>query len=358
MKKKILVLMVAFSMIVLALQGCAAPAAPQEGKSAEPAAPQENAQNEPAASQENTPSENTDTGQKKPFKAALVESTANIFFDLIDSGVRDTVEANGGTLMRSVSEINLQRELAFIEDYIQQGIDVLFLTVADVTGSSEAIRKCNEAGIPVFCLVSEPRGENAEIVTYCKSDDKQSGFDVAEYLFKQIDYDGEVIIINGPQISDVIDRVEGFKEAIDKYPNIKLVGEAIAPEHSISGVTKTVDNLMQAHPNTKVILTYCGFGLPGAYASLEVLGKTQSVLVGGIDGLPEECALLTEGKVLGATIGQYPYEFGVEIVKSYLKWRDDPNADIPKWTKVPTVILTKDNAASFDGFSEEKNRYK
>ena len=346
MKKKLfLVALVMMLSIALVFSGCT-----QQNTDAQ------DDQQEQQSDQEDTAAQEPDSDEPV-FKAALVEVAANIFYDLIDSGVRDVVDANGGVLLRSISDFDLQKELALVEDYLLQDIDVMFLSVVDPVGSAEAIRKCNEAGVPVICLASEPSpDEDVDIITYTKSDDTEAALEVAEYILAQIDYSGDVLIIDGPQITCVLERVAGYKEVIDQYPDVNLVGHAIVDEHSVSGNIKLIENLLQAHPETKAIFTYCGYGIQAADVALKNLGR-EDIWVGEVDGIPEECELLANGNVKGATIGQQPYLFGVRAAEAYLTYMEDNNADIPLWTKVEHVLITAENASEWDAYDPSRNRY-
>ena len=349
-KKLFLVVLVLMLSVALVLSGCT-----QQTTDAQDDQQEQESSQEDSAS---TEPESGGTESNEPlFKAALVEVAANIFYDLIDSGVRDVVEANGGELLRSVSDFDLQKELALVEDYLLQDIDVMFLSVVDPVGSAEAIRKCNEAGVPVICLASEPSPDaDVDIITYTKSDDTEAALEVAEYILAQIDYSGDVLIIDGPQITCVLERVAGYKEVIDQYPDVNLAGHAIVDEHSVSGNIKLIENLLQAHPDTKAIFTYCGYGIQAADVALKNLGR-EDIWVGEVDGIPEECELLASGSVKGATIGQQPYLFGVRAAEAYLAYLEDNDADIPLWTKVEHVLITAENAAEWDAYDPSRNRY-
>lgn len=360
MRKKlftiVLVILLSFAVI---LTGCTPQVADSQGEGQQEQ--QQDAQEQQTGTDEkeaDTPeADSKEDDDETAFKAALVEVAANIFYDLIDSGVRDVVEANGGELLRSISDFDLQKELALVEDYLLQDIDVMFLSVVDPVGSVEAIRKCNEAGVPVICLASEPSpDEDVDIITYTKSDDTEAALEVAEYILEQINYSGDVLIIDGPQITCVLERVAGYKEVIDKYPDVNLVGHAIVDEHSVSGNIKLMENLLQAHPNTKAIFTYCGYGIQAADVALKNLGR-EDIWVGEVDGIPEECELLASGSVLGATIGQQPYQFGVKAAEAYLAYRENNSVDIPLWTKVEHVLITSENAGEWDAYDPSRNRY-
>lgn len=287
------------------------------------------------------------TAGAQPFKAGSVEFQSNIFYDEIYKGLKEGVDAAGGELLRAVSGGDLKKELAAVENFLLQDIDVLFISMTDPVGSVEAVRKANDAGIPVVCVALEPApDQDVKLVTYIKSNDYAAASEVAEYILKQIDYKGDVILVDGPQVSVVLQRMKAYKDVIAKYPDVRLAGQAMKEEVTISANATMIENLLQQAPDTKAILVYAGYGIPAAATVLPNLGK-EDIWVGEIDGIPEEIELLASGAVKGATMQQQPYLFGKLAVEAWLKYRDDPNADIPEWTEVPTQMITNDNAKDF-----------
>jgi len=283
--------------------------------------------------------------EAQPFKAGSVEFLSNVFYDAIYEGLKEGVDAAGGELLRSASDGDLKKELAGVENFITQKVDVIFISCVDTVGSAEAVRKANDAGIPVIAVASEPQG--VEVVTYIKSNDYKASSEVAEYILKQIEYKGDVILVDGPQLQIVIDRMNAYKDTCAKYPDVNIAGQAMDEEVSITANARMIENLMQKAPDTKAIFVYAGYGIPAAATVLPNLGKTD-VWVGEIDGIPEEIELLASGAVKGATAQQQPKMFGTLAVETWLKYREDATrTDIPDWTEVPTLLITNDNANDF-----------
>ncbi len=258
------------------------------------------------------------------------------------------MNAAGGELLRAVSGGDLKKEMAAVEDFLAQDIDVLFISVTDPVGSMEAIRKANEAGVPViFVALGPDPDQDVEYVTFIASNDYNASTEVAEYIMEMINYEGDVVLVDGPQVSVVLERMRAYKDVIDKYPNVNLAGQAMKEEVTIPANATMIENLLTAAPDTKAILVYAGYGIPAAATVLPNLGKTD-VYVGEIDGIPEEIELLASGAVLGATAQQQPYLFGQMAVEIWLKYCENPErTDISLFTEVPTLLITNDNASEF-----------
>ncbi len=284
------------------------------------------------------------------YKAGSVEFQSNPFYDEVYKGLKEATDASGGVLLRSVSGGDLKKELAAVEDFIAQDIDVLFISATDPVGSMEAVRKANEAGIPViFVALGPAAGQDVKYVTHIASNDYNASTEVAEYILKQIDYKGDVVLVDGPQVSVVLERMRAYKDVIAKYPDVRLAGQAMKEEVTIPANATMIENLLTSAPDTKAILVYAGYGIPAAATVLPTLGKTD-VWVGEIDGIPEEIELLASGAVKGATAQQQPYLFGKTAVEAWLKYCVNPETtEIAPFTEVPTLLITNENAADFMG---------
>jgi len=187
----------------------------------------------------------------KTYKAGSVEFQSNPFYDELYKGLKESTDATGGELLRSVSGGDLKKELAAVEDFIAQDIDVLFISATDPVGSMEAVRKANEAGVPVIFVALGPADDQeVEYVTFIASNDYSAATEVAEYILKQIDFKGDVVLVDGPQVSVVLQRMKAFKDVIAKYPDVRLAGQAMKEEVTIPANATMIENLLTAAPET------------------------------------------------------------------------------------------------------------
>lgn len=277
--------------------------------------------------------------------------SANVFFDAIEKGLIEMAKQTNGTIIRQDSELDLQAEMGIVESFIEQGVDVIFLTPNDPVGSVESVLLANEANIPVIVISSELSGENFEVLATIKSDDYTAAGDVAKYAMEQIGGEGKVLILNGMQTSDVIDRIKGYKDVIATYPDVEIANEVMVDVNSVAACTTSIENMLMACPDAKAILCFNGFGIPAAYAALENLNiDTNSVSVVDVDGLQAEADLLAGGEMkISAAMGQDTPGFGRQAVEVYLDYIKAPSSwDFGKLVEVPTIMITPENAAEYD----------
>lgn len=277
--------------------------------------------------------------------------SANVFFDAIEKGLVEAAKESGGTIVRSDSELDLQAEMSIVENFISQEVDVIFLTPNDPSGSIESVKLANDAGIPVVVISSELEEGDYEVLATVKSDDYTAGKQAAEYAMEQIGQSGDVLILNGMQTSDVIDRIRGYKDVIEQYEDVKIANEVMVNENSVAACTSAIENMLMACPDAKAVLCYNGFGIPAGYAAMENLGKdTNSISIVDVDGLPEEAELLAGGKMeKSAAYGQDTPGFGKKAVEIFQEYQQNPEAfEAGQLSEIETIEITPETAADYD----------
>lgn len=292
-----------------------------------------------------------DTGEGDAWVGGYACHSANDFFDAIEIGLEEAAAASNGTILRADSELSTAGELAIIENFIAQSVDVIFLTPDDPSGSIEGVKLANDAGIPVVVISSELAEGDYEVLCTIKSDDYTAASGAAEYAMQKIGGEGNVLILNGMQTSDVIDRINGYKDTIAKYPNVKIANEVMVTENSVAACTTAIENMLQACPDAKAILCFNGFGIPAGYAAMENLGiDTNSISVVDVDGLQAEADLLASGDMaMSCAYGQNTPEFGRRAVAEYLKSLEEGDSyQKGELFELETIVVTPDNAADYD----------
>lgn len=311
-----------------------------------------------ASTSETSTSGSETGGEGEAWVGGYACHSANDFFDAIESGLQQAAAETNGTIVRADSELAMSSEIAIIENFITQGVDVIFLTPNDPAGSIEGVTLANEAGIPVVVISSELDEGDYEIICTIKSDDYTAASQAAEFAMEQIGGEGNVLILNGMQTSDVVDRINGYKDVIAQYPDVTIANEVMVTENSVAACTTAVENMLQACPDAKAILCFNGFGIPAGYAAMENLGiDTNSICVVDVDGLQAEADLLAEGHMsLSCAYGQNTPEFGRRAVQEYLAYdADTANYDMGQLIELETIQITTENAAEYDIYKNLHN---
>ena len=225
--------------------------------------------------------------------------------------------------------MDLPTQTSQVENFITQGVSAMVVCPAESAGIAGAVRKANDAKIPVF--TADIAAQGGKIVSHIASDNVAGGKLAGEYLAKALNGKGDVAIINHPVVQSVQDRVKGFKEAIAKCPGIKIVDDQAAEGKRDFAVTVT-ENILQKHPKLNGVFAINDSTALGALAAIEQSGRKDIVLV-GYDGDPEARQKILMGSSLKADAIQYPREIG--------KATADAVADYLAGKKVATFVPVK-----------------
>jgi len=225
--------------------------------------------------------------------------------------------------------MDLPIQTSQVENFVTQRVDAILICPAESTGIAGAVRKANNAKIPVF--TADIAAQGGKIVSDVASDNVAGGRLAGEYMAKKLGGKGNVAIVNYPVVQSVLDRVKGFKEAVSKYPGIKIVDDQAAEGKRDLAVAVT-ENILQKHAKLDGIFAINDSSALGALAAVEQSGR-KNVIVIGYDGDPEARAKILAGSQLKADAIQFPDEIGKAVV--------DTMADYLEGKKVPANVPVK-----------------
>ncbi len=257
------------------------------------------------------------------------------FYQELESAMRETAQKEGIELLIQSAEFNLADQTAQVENFLTSGVDALIICPVDSAGIAGAVKKANEAKVPVF--TADIAAQGGEVVCHVASDNVQGGRLAGEYLAKLLNGKGKVVIIDHPVVTSVQDRTKGFMEAIAKYPGIHVVdrppGDGVRDK--AMAVTET---MLQKHPDLAGIFAINDSTALGALKAVESMGRTNVVIV-GYDGDPEARREILRGSALKADAVQFPRKIGatvVEMVAKHLR-----GEQVPKLVPIPCDIIDK-----------------
>ena len=190
-------------------------------------------------------------GKKEGAKASKVIGVslltrAHVFFKDLEEGLQAEAAKNGYELIVTAGEFDLGKQSAQIEDFIARKVDAIVVCPVDSRGIGPSIRKANDAKIPVF--TADIASFDGEIVCHVASDNVAGGTLAGEYLAKALGGKGKIAIIGQPTITSVLDRVQGFKNAVAKFPGLEIVAD-VNGEGVRDKAMQAAADVLQAHPD-------------------------------------------------------------------------------------------------------------
>jgi ribose transport system substrate-binding protein len=210
-------------------------------------------------------------------------------------------------------ETDIAGQISIVEDYTNKKVNAIALAACDVKALYAPVKKALDNGIPVISFDSglDPDPTLSLVAT----DNLKGAIDAGNTLAALIGEKGKVACIPYiPGASTSILRERGFKLAISKFPNIKLV----AIQYSESDVAKAMsvtENILTANPDLNGIFAANEPSAIGASRAVKARGLTGKVKIVAFDASPLEIEMLQNGIIQGLVV-QNPYNMGYTAVKA------------------------------------------
>ena len=259
---------------------------------------------------------------KGPMVGVTLWRKGDPFYWNLESAMREEAEKEGVTLRVQSAEMDLHTQTGQVEDFIAQKVDAIVVCPVDSKSIAGAIRKANDAKIPVF--TADIAAQGGDVVSHIASDNVEGGRLAGEYMVKLLGGKGKIVIVNHPIDTSVQDRVRGFKEAIVKS-NIKIVDDQ-ACEGLRDKAMAVMENLLQKHRDLDGVFAINDSAALGCLAAIRQAKRTDVAIV-GYDGDPEARQEILAGSPLKADAVQFPREIGkvtVQTIAKYLKGEQVP----------------------------------
>ena len=110
---------------------------------------------------------------------------------------------------------DITRQISDIEDLIQKKIGILLINPTDSVSVEGVVKEAKEAGIVVVAVDAQANGP---IDCFVGSKNYEAGRLAGEFLGKHLNGKGKVAILDGIPVVPILERVQGFKDAIAKFP--------------------------------------------------------------------------------------------------------------------------------------------
>ncbi len=276
-------------------------------------------------------------------------SLGNPFFIALSKGAEfEAKKTSPNVKVQTVGyDYDLGKQVTQIDNFIASGVDLILLNPGDPKALKPAIAKAQAAGITVVAVDTYADGSDAAVTT----DNVQAGQIACQYIVDKLAGKGNVIIENGPQVSSVIDRVNGCKKALEGAAGIKLLSSDQDGKGNRDGGLSVMQSLLTRFQKVDGIFA---INDPQAIGS-DLAAKQQNrtgIVITAVDGAPDiETALKdANSPMVQASASQDPYymaqkavDVGVDILNG-----KKPATTV---TLLPSKLVTRDNVGDYKGWT-------
>lgn len=246
-------------------------------------------------------------------------------------------------------DYDLGKQVNQIDNFIASGVDFILLNPGDTKALTPAIRKAQAAGIPVVAFDTAAEGADAAITT----DNVMAGSVSCQYIADKLKGQGNVIIQNGPQASSVIDRVNGCKAVLAKYPGIKVLSDDQDGKGSRDGGMAVAQGYLTRFAKIDAIFTINDPQAIGTALAARQAGRTDFFIT-SVDGSPDiETALKDPGfAMIEASASQDFYAIPKVAVETGLDLINGKKPGTPL-ILIPSTLVTRENVGAYKGWNAQ-----
>src|SRR5215813_4218682 len=210
---------------------------------------------------------------------------------------------------RTPNEEDAQKQAEAIEQLVLSGANGIAVSCSDANKLTDAINSAVKNGVPVATFDSDAPASK-RFVTYA-IDDVKCGEQVMEELAKAMGGKGVIAILAGNQNAPNLQkRVQGVKNVLKKYPDIKIRDTYYHKETPQDAAAK-VEQVMQANPDITGWAMIGGWPL---FTDNALKWQPGTVKCVSVDALPPQLAYVRSGHVQ-LLLAQQCFEWGYRSVE-------------------------------------------
>lgn len=325
---------IAFSLLALTLAGCNNTA--------------ENNASQPSPNTTEVASSGSGDGKLRSV-GVTVGDLSNPFFVVMGKGAEAEAKKLGGddvkvTVVSSGYDVNQQTNQ--LENFVAANTDLIILNAADSQGIKPAVDNARRAGKVVIAVDT---AVDADVDATVTTNNVQAGEVSCQYIADRLKGQGNIVIVNGPPVASVIQRVEGCDKVLAKYPNIKVLSRDQNAEGSREGGLRVMTDLLTTFPKIDAVFAINDPSGTGVDLAASQAQRKEFFIV-GVDGAPEAIkAIASENSLYAATATQNPRgmtETAVRVGNDILNGKKPETSTI----LLPVTLITRENVSTAKGW--------
>ena len=278
--------------------------------------------------------------------AFLPPAMTSPFYASCIEGATPVAEALGYELviMAPESEDDYATQTSMMEDFITQGVKGIAVCGINLDALIPAIKKANEAGIPVVMFNTITELDGVDVYAYSGYNQYNGGGKIADWVNEKTGGEAVVAIIEGLPSDYTTQRMGGFVDkCAAEYPGITVVATQPGDWVREKGMNAAMD-MIQAHPEITVIYGLSDEMALGAVQACKQLNREDIICV-GLDGNPNAKEAVKAGELDG-TLDCGPVAIGANAIKALADAIDGVERE-EKVIEAETTVVDIDNVDQF-----------
>lgn len=255
----------------------------------------------------------------------------------INLGITCYADSIGAEVITLDANLDVNKQISDFDNLLAQGANVLPFLPLDPNAFEGPFERAEEAGAVVVELYNP--NSTAPGVVY--EDSRAAGEDAVQMVAEAFPDGAKAIVIGGPPIPAVLERIGGFIDNAAEH-NIEILEQADNLQDNVEDARVLAEDLLTKHPDVQVVFGFNDNSAIGAGLAAEARGL--DLMIFGINGTPEGIQAVLDGTITATYdadqwgMGFQAAEMGAEILNGetadpialdFVRW-DESNAS--EWT--------------------------
>ena len=223
------------------------------------------------------------------------------------------------------------------------------LNAVDAQAIGPAVKRATDAGVIVAAFDVSAPGATVTVMT----NNVQAGEKACAYLAEKLGGKGDIVIVNGPSSSSILDRVKGCKDELAKHPDMKILSDDQNAQGSRDGGLNVGQTLLTRFDKIDGVFaindpTAIGFSLAAKQAN------RNEFIITAVDGAPDiENELKSGDGLIKASASQDPYTMAGQALEMGYQALQGTVPD-PDTVLLEPELITHDNIGEYKGWTSPR----
>ena len=283
-------------------------------------------------------------------------TAGNSYMQAIQDGAEAALAAAGVEMTAVMANLDPNKQVADIDECIAKGSHVIMVPAPLVTEAIlPPLQRAVDAGIATIGLDIEfyydGTPPTSPVQAQVVEDRKLAAEQQAAFLNEAFGGEGQVVFIGFVfPVALIEESANQFAAALDAYPGLELVDRVDNPTDDAAGARPLIDDVLTRLADVDAIVAYNGASAAGAAAAVAAAGRSDEIVVLGLQTQPEALPGLGDGSIaadwdfepvaagqrmaelaLAALSGASDAEWQVTVLTDVVKYDASNIADFVSW---------------------------
>ena len=209
----------------------------------------------------------------------------------INLGITCYADKTGGKVITADANLDVNKQISDFDNLLAQGAKVLPFLALDPKAFTGPFSRAAKDGATVVELYNKDSTAPGKVY----EDSPSAGADAVKVVAEKFPSGAKAILIGGPPIPAVTQRIAGFKDNA-AAAKITVVEQGDNLKDNVNDARSLADDLITKHPDVDVVFGFNDNAAIGAGLVLKSRG-VKDVLVFGINGTPEGIKAVKDGTI-------------------------------------------------------------